>query len=411
VLATERAARVGHDHAHGARVEPERLYQLLAHALRILRAGPDGEAFLRPLGYCGARLERGVLDVGDVVALAQHARGALHRLLGRATPARTVAAAAGALFRRGGDEPLEEFVARGMGRRLPLRGRRDARARGPRRERSGRREADEGAVARRDHVLFVLHDREIDRLERRAVRRRAQHDGVEHSGERDVGREAVRSRDDLARRDEAGRAAEHFPLRHAHDLDVRRHGVRREVDAVELGELRVRERTGRGQKLVRRGARGAHRRHGRGRGATAVGAAVLRHEPRVGEEHAHALERDAQILGGRHRDLRARSLADLDLAAQHRDRPVGAEVQPRSERLGLSAAALLRPGRGRQRGEHEAGAEELEELAAAELETPVGLFRQLVALGLERRLVARHRGSSRGASLRAASSTASRMRV
>ena len=70
-------------HAHLVLGDLEVAGEFAAHAERPLRAGPDRELVALPLGDRGARLERHVRDVGDVVRRQLRARGraVLRRLL------------------------------------------------------------------------------------------------------------------------------------------------------------------------------------------------------------------------------------------------------------------------------------------------------------------------------------------
>ena len=64
VLAAEAVAEIGGDHAHGVFLQMKRIHQFAAHAERVLRAGPDRQFAVAPLGHRGARFHRHVLHVG-----------------------------------------------------------------------------------------------------------------------------------------------------------------------------------------------------------------------------------------------------------------------------------------------------------------------------------------------------------
>ena len=70
VLAAERRAKVRNDDSHPVFGQMERARQLAAHSEWILRAGPDGEPSIVPLRDGCPRLQRRVLNVGDVISAA-----------------------------------------------------------------------------------------------------------------------------------------------------------------------------------------------------------------------------------------------------------------------------------------------------------------------------------------------------
>ena len=67
---------VGHDHAHAAFGDTERVGQLAAHTEWNLRSGPDGQVAVRPFGDGRARFERSMCDVRDLI-------GGVQRVIGR----------------------------------------------------------------------------------------------------------------------------------------------------------------------------------------------------------------------------------------------------------------------------------------------------------------------------------------
>ena len=77
MLAAVRRSGIGHDDTHPVLGNPKRFGKLQAHAERPLRARPDGEFPAAPLRHRSARLERGVLDVGDGVGLLEPRFGGL----------------------------------------------------------------------------------------------------------------------------------------------------------------------------------------------------------------------------------------------------------------------------------------------------------------------------------------------
>ena len=70
VFAAEGSPEIRDDHAHLVLGDVECARQFAANTEGILRAGPDGELAILPLRNRCPRLERGVLDVGDMVAAA-----------------------------------------------------------------------------------------------------------------------------------------------------------------------------------------------------------------------------------------------------------------------------------------------------------------------------------------------------
>ena len=197
VLAAVAGAHVRHDHAHLVRRHAERAGELAADAERPLRAGPDGQLAVLPLGDGGPRLERDVGDVGDRVRR-------LHRLVGglrarpRSSPARAAAAAAAALAaarRRFSFRCLNRSFAGDLRRRLPLGldGVERLVAAGARSgattpTKSPSRTTVTPGIA---SAAFVSTDVEL-RLERR----RAQHLAEQHPRPADVGRVLVRAGDE-----------------------------------------------------------------------------------------------------------------------------------------------------------------------------------------------------------------------
>ena len=67
MLAAVSGARVGHDHTDLSLGDSKGFAQFGPHTKRTLRAGPDRELPVLPLGYGGARLQRGVGDVSNRV--------------------------------------------------------------------------------------------------------------------------------------------------------------------------------------------------------------------------------------------------------------------------------------------------------------------------------------------------------
>ncbi len=84
VLAAVSAAHVGLDHADLCSGQMKGLHQLVAHAEGPLRAGPDRELAVVPLGDRGARFQRSVRDVLDGVLSFELHIGAGKRICNRA---------------------------------------------------------------------------------------------------------------------------------------------------------------------------------------------------------------------------------------------------------------------------------------------------------------------------------------
>ena len=78
VLAAEPAAEVGDDHPDAVVGQAEGPGQLALDAERDLAPGPDRQLAVLPLGDGRPRLHRAVLDVGDVVRLAERLRRLRH---------------------------------------------------------------------------------------------------------------------------------------------------------------------------------------------------------------------------------------------------------------------------------------------------------------------------------------------
>src|ERR1035437_6154057 len=75
VFAAEAAAEIRHDDAHLLVAQMKGARQLRPAAERVLCAGPDGELAVGPFGDRGARFQRRVLDVGDMVGLLEGVLG------------------------------------------------------------------------------------------------------------------------------------------------------------------------------------------------------------------------------------------------------------------------------------------------------------------------------------------------
>ena len=350
VLAPESPARVGNDYARLVGSEAERLSQLLANTERPLRAGPDSKAVFIPLGDRRTRLQRRVLDIGHLVG----------SLEGLSSCQRTVDVAALAASRSATPPGTRlcmslqvgpEALARRMGRGPPSCGLADRLQRLPRLVRRPRGAADEFSVAHRHCAQFPAGS-EIDALELRSVRRRAQDRAVQHVGTHDVGGIAVSAGDDLARSDLGQGLAQHPPVT---DLpqrnspgDVIVNGCFQPLRArqVGIGEPIARADYGSGfhaqfgsveipcfrrrphKQLAGGGARPPNHRYRRWRRPTARGRAIVRCFGRVRQHHLQRVGGNAEFFGRRLEDFGSGALANLHLARQHGDRSVLAQMQP-----------------------------------------------------------------------------------
>jgi len=184
MLAAETAAEIRHHHADLLIGQAEGAGELAVVAERILRPRPHGQRPVAPLRHRRAGLQRGVLHVGHVVGLPQHAvrPGQLvgKRVLGHA--------AAGMRA-----QVVEHLLARRVRSRLPPGRPGDRLQRLPGAMRGGRGHAHELAIAHDDNVLHGLGGLDVDRRQLRAVGGRAQNLAVQHSGQRHVRRELVRA--------------------------------------------------------------------------------------------------------------------------------------------------------------------------------------------------------------------------
>ena len=217
----------------------------------------------------------------------------------------------------------------------------------------------------------------------------------------DVGRIVMAAGDDVAGVGAGRRGAQHVPLRHRRQFDVawdrggehlRGVGVVGEVGVAQdpirgpIDRLAVLDRDRFGvdappsggqlrQHLASGGAASADRRDGRRGRHAAIGPAVVGDESGVGHDQADPVGLDAEFLGGGLGQLGPRALAALDLAGHHGQRAVLAEVDPgRQVRrppaatagllLGGNSRLLLAFGRLDRDGDHQPGAEDLEEAPA-----------------------------------------------
>ena len=182
----------------------------------------------------------------------------------------------------------------------------------------------------------------------------------------------MRTRHDVAPVGPGRRRAEHLPVFDRHQLHIRGDGLRQlRRRLVVVGEIRIRERAlpggvvnfpvphlhraaldlplGAGEldQHIFGGGRGpAHQGNGARRSAAAVRAAVIRHLAGVGQDHLHLGGRHSELFGGGLGQFGAGALPALDLAGQHRDAAVLAQMEAGREQLRAPApAAPLRQGR------------------------------------------------------------------
>jgi len=139
------------------------------------------------------------------------------------------------------------------------------------------------------------------------------------------------------------------------------HAVRRELAIAEAAAVRRlddavgdREPLGRDAQALRRlvDEDGAHLRRREPHGRPAVfdrlaagGETLVRRRARIARDHAHAREREAELLGGDLGKGGEHALAELDLAGHHRDRAVGIDAEPGVEHGVLGKAARQGVGR------------------------------------------------------------------
>ena len=128
------------------------------------------------------------------------------------------------------------------------------------------------------------------------------------------------------------------------------------------------------QRLAGRGGHGAQARAHLRRGLAAEGSRVIGDEVGVSHDHGDGVEWQHQLFGHRLRQRCADILADLNLAGKYGDFAVGVDVQPCGDCGGYllataeTAAGLLRECSLAGETDQQASAEELEEVAAVELE-------------------------------------------
>src|SRR5262249_48811584 len=324
--------------------------QFVAHGEGPLRAGPYRKLAVGPFRYRGARLERCVRNEFDrIVGVEPMGGGRQRRFYGTLlVKAAWVGLACGILF-----EISEELLVGNLRRFFPpcLQGGDSAiglRLRRP-------SYADKVAVANKRDGGHGFHPGIVERGERRAEPRRTQNLAKEHTRAAYVGRVLVAAGDKVTSVELRNRFAGDGPLRGRSDW-VRRGKVLSQGFAA--SEFRVSKRTARrrvrdfgicGDEFVGRDApllgsgfdqkiagSGSHpaqlRRHGRS-GAAAESACVERGQRSVADNHTHAFERNAKLIGNRLRKLGADVLADFDLAAERSARSVLPYMQPRADLL------------------------------------------------------------------------------
>src|SRR6185437_2596656 len=113
------------------------------------------------------------------------------------------------------------------------------------------------------------------------------------------------------------------------------------------------------------------------RGATARRHPIVRHHARIGQDQLHVVDRHAEFLSRRLRQLGSRALSTFDLAGQHRDASLGAKVNARRKisraaaEEGIAAALpilLSLRQRGQRNRDEESRAQRLYEGTAAQAE-------------------------------------------
>ena len=203
VLAAKAAAKIRDNHAHVVVRQMKGAHEVRAVAERVLCAGPDGQLAVGPFGNGGAGFQRGVLDVGDMIGLAQRVFG-FRQLIGEGTRRRVVV--------RVLLEVVEQVLARRMGRQLPLGRLGNGRPRLLGEEGGRRGDSDKLAVLHGNDILHRFGRAQINRGEFRAVGGRAEDFAVEHSGPDDVRGILVRAGDYVASVRAGCGIAEHLPL-------------------------------------------------------------------------------------------------------------------------------------------------------------------------------------------------------
>ena len=243
MLAAVARAGVGHDHPDAVLGHAERLGQLAADPERPLRPGPDGRCPVVPLRHGGARLQRGMRDVGD---RERHVDLHVRRgqpVLDRAGPP---SGRAGGLLDRLGTLPeVGGQVAVGRMRgRLPLGADRGQGLRGG--GLVGGRDADEVAVMDDRHAGHGLGLRRVDRDQLGVEGRRPQDLPAQHPGALDVGGVLVPAGHERAAVDLRDRAAGDLPAVGRGDGDIL-------VD--DLDELPALRQLAEAERATRRGMR------------------------------------------------------------------------------------------------------------------------------------------------------------
>lgn len=203
VFAAEAGAKVRRHHAHLLFGEMEGAREFGADAKRVLRAGPDRQFAIGPLGDGGPGFERGVLGVSDVVGLAQDLFG-LGQIIGKGIGRHSAASVLG--------QKLEKVPAGGVGRLLPASGLGDGGQGRARLESGGRGHADELLVAHHHHLFHGLGGSEVN-LGKPGVKRGGTQDSAEeHPGPGDVRRELVGASDQVPSVGTVGWDAQDLPL-------------------------------------------------------------------------------------------------------------------------------------------------------------------------------------------------------
>ena len=124
------------------------------------------------------------------------------------------------------------------------------------------------------------------------------------------------------------------------------------------------------------------RRRSRGYPAAARGASVIGNHGGVRHEKADALDRHAEFLGGGLGQLRARPLADFNFARQNGDDAIRPDVETLCQVRGPVLRGPLSEQARNGHGKDHAGADDLDELAPADLEMIERSFLKFVTFRL-----------------------------
>src|ERR1051325_6838222 len=217
VLAAVSGAGVGRNHADLLFGNMKRFREFRPDAEGALRAGPNRQLAISPLGERGAWLERRVCDVGDGVRLRQFLIGGRHAVRDRTDRTATTTATRSRSILL---QVIEQLIVTRLTRGLPVNRNRFLCSYRSLQIRRGH--ADEVAVVNNDYARHRFSRFRIAGDERRLERRRSDYASIQHPFTLQIGRVLMLAVYEVAPIDLRHRRAGDSPITRRRDRNVRR---------------------------------------------------------------------------------------------------------------------------------------------------------------------------------------------